>query len=52
MRTMKRACKIISFLAVFLLTVPAIWADEQIKITRVYDGGMIRAEGYDPQCFG
>ncbi|MEE9421410.1 MAG: hypothetical protein V3W43_18185 [Desulfatiglandaceae bacterium] len=49
---MKRACKIISFLAVFLLTVPAIWADEQFKITRVYDGGTVKAEGYDPQCFG
>jgi len=52
MRTMKRACKIISFLAAFLLLIPAIWAGEQFKITRVYDGSTVRAEGYDPQCLG
>jgi hypothetical protein len=52
MRTMKRACTIISFLAIFLLTVPAVWAGEQFKITRVYDGSTVKAEGYDPQCRG
>jgi hypothetical protein len=49
---MKRACKIISFLAAFLVIVPGIWADEQFKITRVYDGSTVRAEGYDQQCRG
>jgi hypothetical protein len=49
---MKRAFKIISFLAAFLLIIPAVWAGEQFKITRVYDGGTVRAEGYDPQCRG
>jgi len=52
MRTIKRACNIITFLAAFLLIIPAIWAGEQFKITRVYDGGTVKAEGYDPQCSG
>jgi hypothetical protein len=52
MRTMKRACGIVSYLTAFLLMTPAICPGGQFKITRVYDGNTVKAEGYDRQCLG
>ncbi len=50
MMTMKRACEIIFLLIAFLIIVPAIASGGQFKITRVYDGKTVRAEGYDRHC--
>jgi hypothetical protein len=47
---MNRYLKIISCLGIFLLTNPAISIGGQFKITRVYDGNTVKAEGYDTQC--
>jgi hypothetical protein len=50
MMIMKKAFKTISQLAALLLLAPAIASGGQFKITRVYDGDMVRAEGYDIHC--
>jgi hypothetical protein len=47
---MSRFLKIISCLVIFILMNPAISMGGQFKITRVYDGTTVRAEGYDPKC--
>jgi hypothetical protein len=47
---MNRFLKIISCLAIFILINPAISLSGQFKITRVYDGTTVKAEGYDPKC--
>ena len=47
---MKRACEIIFLLIAFLIIAPAIASGGQFKITRVYDGKTVRAEGYDRNC--
>jgi len=51
-RAMKRALKIISCFAALLVMTPAISSGGQFKITRVYDGNTVKAEGYDKQCLG
>jgi len=50
MMTMKRTCEIIFLLIAFLIIVPTIASGGQFKITRVYDGKTVRAEGYDRHC--
>jgi hypothetical protein len=50
MMTMKRACKIIPLLASFFVIIPAVASGGQYKITRVYEGDRVRAEGYDRHC--
>jgi hypothetical protein len=50
MMTMKRAHKIILLLASFFFIFPAIASGGQYKITRVYEGDTVRAEGYDTHC--
>lgn len=52
MRTMKRARIVLSNLTVFLLLAPAICSGGQFKITRVYNGNTVKAEGYDWECLG
>jgi hypothetical protein len=47
---MSRFLKIISCLVIFILMNPTISMGGQFKITRVYDGTTVRAEGYDPKC--
>ena len=49
---MNRALKIIFSFAALLLVSPAICSGGQFKITRVYDGNTVKAEGYDKQCLG
>jgi len=50
MMTMKRTCEIIFLLIAFLIIIPTIASGAQFKITRVYDGKTVRAEGYDRHC--
>jgi len=47
---MNRFLKIVSYLAVFILINPAISMGGQFKITKVYDGTTVKAEGYDTKC--
>jgi len=47
---MNRSLKVLSCLAIFILMNPAISMGDQFKITRVYDGKTLKAEGYDPKC--
>lgn len=47
---MNKFLKITSCLAIFILINPAITMGGQFKITRVYDGTTVKAEGYDPKC--
>lgn len=47
---MKRAYKIIPLLAFFFIICPAIASGGQFKITSVYEGDTVRAEGYDTRC--
>jgi len=47
---MNRSLKILSCLVIFILMNPAISIGGQFKITRVYDGTTVKAEGYDPKC--
>ena len=49
---MRRALKTISCLFMLLLVTPVTSSGEQFKITEVYDGSTVRAEGYDRQCLG
>jgi hypothetical protein len=49
---MKRTLKIISCFAALILISPDISSGGQFKITRVYDGNTVKAEGYDEQCLG
>jgi hypothetical protein len=50
MMTMKRAYKITPLLASIFIIFPAIASGGQYKITRVYEGDTVRAEGYDTHC--
>ena len=47
---MKIAYKIISMGVVFLTIFPTIASGGQYKITQVYEGDRVRAEGYDAHC--
>ena len=44
---MKKHPKIISFLTIFLFILPTLSIAGQFKVTRVYDGDTIKAEGHD-----
>ena len=44
---MQNALKLISFLATFLLIFPAVSFAGQFKVTRVFDGDTVKAEGHD-----
>jgi micrococcal nuclease len=46
-KVMKRIYEVISLLIAFLLTLPTISLADQFKVTRVYDGDTIMAEGHD-----
>jgi hypothetical protein len=47
---MKRSYKIIPLLVSFFIIFPAVASGGQYKITRVYEGDRVRAEGYDRHC--
>jgi len=47
---MKRSYKIIPLLVSFFIIFPAVASGGQYKITRVYEGNRVRAEGYDKHC--
>ncbi len=47
---MKRAFEIIFLFIAILIIVPVIASGGQFKITSVYDGKTVRAEGYDRHC--
>jgi hypothetical protein len=47
---MNRVYKIIPVLVTFFIIFPAVASGGQYKITRVYEGDRVRAEGYDTQC--
>jgi hypothetical protein len=47
---MKRSYKIILLVVSFFIILPAVASGGQYKITRVYEGDRVRAEGYDRHC--
>ena len=47
---MKKYCKIIPLLAAFLTIIPSFALCGQFKITFVYNGDTVKAEGYDTHC--
>ena len=47
-----KTSKTIPAIILALLLLPALSLAEQYKITTVYDGATIRAEGYDKQARG
>jgi hypothetical protein len=51
MRAMNGAPKALSFfVSMLLLLTPSVCLSGQFKITEIYDGTIVRAEGYDRQC--
>ena len=47
---MRRYLEIIVILPALLSAMPALSLGGQFKITEVYDGNTVRAEGYDTDC--
>lgn len=47
---MKKELAIIVVTMALLPAMPALSSGEQFKITKVYDGNTVRAEGYDTDC--
>jgi len=38
------------FISILLILTPSVGLSGQFKITEMYDGTTVRAEGYDRQC--
>jgi hypothetical protein len=47
---MNKSLEIVAIIMALLFAVPAISSGGQFKITEVYDGTTMRAEGYDIDC--
>ena len=51
MRAMNGVPTVVSFLiSILLVLTPSVGLNGQFKITEIYDGTTVRAEGYDTQC--
>jgi hypothetical protein len=41
---------VLCLILLFLVIMPSVCSSGQFKITKIYDGNTVRAEGYDTRC--